>query len=124
MANRAQQDIGIHAQLVERVGRQNLAGPQITIAAVIEILQFKLDALGGANRLEHFHALGRHLRSRAVAADHRHAQYLVAHLLRVCCLKGKNQLLLNPTALAVLRPSGLRKNFRRHSGQRSHRSCC
>ena len=79
MAHGAQQNGREGAKLVERLGRHDFAGPQIALAAEIEVLQLQLDVFQGGDRLEDFHAFGGHFRPRAVAADHRHSKNVVTH---------------------------------------------
>ena len=126
MADRAEQDGGEGAQLVERLGRQDFAGPQIALAAEIEVLQFELDAFQGGDRLEDLHAFGRHFRPGAVAADHGHAEndLLLAIVVSRCsassCVLKSERL---GQVLRLRRPKGFLMNFLRHSGQRSNRNC-
>ena len=54
MAHRAQQNGGKGAQFVERLGRHDLAGPQIALAAEIEVLQFDLIPSKAATALRTF----------------------------------------------------------------------
>ncbi len=73
------------AQFVEGRGGQDFAGPQVALAAEIEVLQLVGDAFRGGNGLEDLHALGGHFRSRAIAPDYRHAQNAATHV-RSCSL--------------------------------------
>ena len=50
-------------------GGQDLAGPQVALAAEVEVLQLVADAFQLGHGLEDLHAFGRHFRAGAVAAD-------------------------------------------------------
>ena len=65
-------------ELVEDGRRQDLAGPQIALAAEIEVLQLVADAFQLGDGLEDLDAFGRHFRAGAVAADDGDAENVVA----------------------------------------------
>ena len=78
MADGAQQDGAVAAQLVQRGGRQDFAGLQVAVAAEVEVVQFVADAFQLGHGLEDLHAFGRHFRPGAVAADHGNLEDVVA----------------------------------------------
>ena len=75
--DRAEQNGRIGFQFLEHRLGQNFAGLQIPLAAQVEILGFELDVFQLADGLQDFQAFRRHFRPRPVAADHRHAQFLI-----------------------------------------------
>ena len=65
MADRAQEDRVEVAQLVDGAGRQDLARPQVALAAEIEILRFVRDAFERRHGLEDLECLRASLPARS-----------------------------------------------------------
>ncbi len=93
MAHRAEQDRVEGGQLFDRSRGKDFAGPQVAVAAVVEVLELQVDLLQGGDRLEDFDRFLGDFGPRAVAADHcylkpvvafRHAGFLNCCFLNCC----------------------------------------
>ena len=82
MADGAQQNGVERPQLLDRAGRQGLAGPQITLAAEVEFLQLVLKSLQRGDRLQDLEGLRSHFRAGPIAGNHGDLHLLL--LVHVC----------------------------------------
>ena len=69
MADGAQEDGVERAQLVDRAGRQYVAGAQVAVAAEVKLFQFVLEPFQRRDGLQHLECFGGDFGARSIAAD-------------------------------------------------------